>query len=173
MFDREYAFRGKHCDYVNKLTAKFNSSLQLFRTNGDVYLIAPIVGFLYGRKSELDKKDNTAKIFTDKLIKEQENLKFNYRLIMLLDENNEKDINERINKAFRYYGTEKAKADEALYESYVRGGVEVLFEKLIATSTKPDDYLMNLYDFLEEFHERYNETISTDSIIDLCQLARS
>jgi len=106
-------------------------------------------------------------------MKEQQNLLFNYRLIMILDKNHEADFNERLNKAFRYYGSDKAATDEELYESYVRGGVEVLYEKLIANATNPEDYLMNLYDFMEEFDERYNGTVSTDSIIDLCQLARS
>ena len=129
--------------------------------------------FLYGRKAELDKSGDSTKIFPDKLMKEQQNLLFNYRLIMILDKNHESDFNERLNKAFRYYGSEKAAPDEELYESYVRGGVEVLYEKLIANTTSEEDYLTNLYDFLEEFDERYNQSVSTDSIIDLCQLARN
>ena len=173
MFDKEYSFRGKHCDYVIKLTADYDTNRhKLFATNYDVYAIAPIIGFLYQRKAELDKTGDSTKIFPDKLMKEQQNLLFNYRLIMLLDEKNESDFNERINKAFRYYGTEKATGDEELYESYVRGGVEVLFEKLIQPANAAEDYLKNLYDFLEEFDERYNLVVSADSIRDLCQLAR-
>lgn len=174
MFDKEYSFRGRHCEYVIKLTAEFDAKKhKLFATNYDVYAIAPIIGFLYGRKAELDKSGDSTKIFPDKLMKEQQNLLFNYRLIMILDQKHESDFNERLNKAFRYYGSEKASPDEELYESYVRGGVEVLYEKLIANATNEDDYLKNLYDFLEEFDERYNETVSTESIIDLCQLARN
>ena len=174
MFDKEYSFRGKHCDYVIKLTAEYDDKKhKLFSTNYDVYAIAPIIGFLYGRKAELDKSGDSTKIFPDKLMKEQQNLLFNYRLIMILDKNHESDFNERLNKAFRYYGSEKAAPDEELYESYVRGGVEVLYEKLIANTTSEEDYLTNLYDFLEEFDERYNQSVSTDSIIDLCQLARN
>lgn len=174
MFDKEYSFRGKHCDYVIKLTAEYDAKKhKLFSTNYDVYAIAPIIGFLYGRKAELDKSGDSTKIFPDKLMKEQQNLLFNYRLIMILDKNHESDFNERLNKAFRYYGSEKAAPDEELYESYVRGGVEVLYEKLIANTTSEEDYLTNLYDFLEEFDERYNQSVSTDSFIDLCQLARN
>lgn len=174
MFDKEYSFRGKHAEYVIKLTADYDSKHhKLFQTNYDVYVIAPIVGFLYQRKAGLDKTGETTKIFPDKLMKEKPNLLFNYRLIMLLDEKNEKDFNERINKAFRYYDTEKAISDEDLYENYVRGGIEVLFEKLIQSASGTEDYLKNLYDFIEEFDERYNDTVSTDEIIDLCQLAKS
>lgn len=174
MFDKEYSFRGKHCEYVIKLTAEYDAKKhKLFATNYDVYAIAPVIGFLYGRKAELDKSGDSTKIFPDKLMKEQQNLLFNYRLIMILDKNHESDFNERLNKAFRYYGSEKAVSDEDLYESYVRGGVEVLYEKLIANATSEEDYLKNLYDFLEEFDERYNDSVSTESIIDLCQLARN
>ena len=157
-----------------KLTAEYDDKHhKLFNTNYDVYAIAPIIGFLYQRKAELDKTGDATKIFPDKLIKEQQNLLFNYRLIMLLDEKHEPDFNERINKAFRYYGQEKAAPDEELYENYVRGGVEVLFEKLIEPARSAEDYLTNLYDFMEEFDERYNESVTTESIVDLCQLAKN
>ena len=96
MFDKEYSFRGKHAEYVVKLTAEYDDKHhKLFNTNYDVYAIAPIIGFLYQRKAELDKTGDATKIFPDKLIKEQQNLVFNYRLIMLLDEKNEPDFNER------------------------------------------------------------------------------
>lgn len=86
MFDKEYSFRGKHAEYVVKLTAEYDDKHhKLFNTNYDVYAIAPIIGFLYQRKAELDKTGDATKIFPDKLIKEQQNLLFNYRLIMLLD----------------------------------------------------------------------------------------
>ncbi len=92
---------------------------------------------------------------------------------MLLDKKNESDLDNRINKAFRFYGSDKSKNDGALYEQYVLGGVDILYEKLIENATNSEDYIKNLYDFIEEFNERYNETVSTDSIVDLCRLARS
>lgn len=172
MFDREYSFRGIHAEKVNKLTAKFDESTKLFDRNFDVYIMAPIVGFLYGRKADIDKStDETAKIFPDILMREKQNLMFNYRLIMLLDKNNEPELEKRIDKAFRLYEKEEAKPDEELYEQYVRGGVDVLYEKLIDNATTSEDYLKNLYDFMEEFDDRYN--VSAEGISDLCSLARS
>ena len=55
----------------------------------------------------------------------------------------------------------------------MRGGVDVLYEKLLGSIASEEDYLKNLYDFLEEFDERYNQAVTTDSILDLCRLARS
>lgn len=178
MFDKEYSFRGSHAEKVIKLTAQFdnNNSMRLFARNIDVYIIAPLVGFLYGRKANIDRSSNeTTKIFPEQLAKEQTILKYNYQLIMLLDKQNEPSFDERLNKAFRYYGngSPQTLADEQLYEQYVLGGVDVLYEKLIEYATVPDDYIRNLYDFLEEFHGRYNETALNDSILELCRLARS
>lgn len=172
MFDKEYSFRGVHAEKVNKLTLEFDKNRnKLFNRNLDVYMVAPIIGFLYNRKADLDRSAESTKIFPDQLLKERNNMLFTYRLIMLLDKDHEPDFNERIHKAFRYYGSKKAEPDELLYEQYVRGGVDVLYEKLLSTVNTEDDYLKNLYDFIEEFEERY--TVSTDSILDLCRLAQS
>jgi len=42
----------------------------------------------------------------------------------------------------------------------------------MASATKPEDYIKNLYDFMEEIDERYNQELDTDSIKELCSLAR-
>lgn len=171
MFDKEYSFKGTHAERVIKLTAKFDDKNQLFNRNLDVYIMAPIVGFLYQRKSEANTGETT-KIFTQQLTGAYDDLLFNYRLIMLLDKNNEPSMDERVNKAFRYYGSEKARNDEELYEQYVRGGIDQLYEKLIEPSRTLEDYMKNLYDFMEEIDERYNQEISADRIKELCALAK-
>lgn len=178
LFQKEYSFRGSHAEKVSKLTSQFddNGASKMFNRNIDVYIIAPLIGFLYGRTATLDKSGSSAtKIFPDQLFKEESLLKYNYRLIILLDNKHEPDFEKRVNKAFRYYGdeSEQTLADELLYEQYVLGGVDILYEKLIEGATNPEDYISKLYDFMEEFNERYNETVSDDKILDLCALARS
>lgn len=173
MFDKEYSFRGSHAEKVIKLTAEFDQNHnKLFNRNLDVYLIAPIMGFLYQRKAELDrgtKDSRDTKIFPQQLINEQLNLQFSYRLILLLDKEYEPSLDERINRAFKYYGSERAKEDEELFEKYVRGGVDILFEKLIEPATSESDYLKNLYNFMEEFNNRYKCHVSIDNILNLCR----
>ena len=175
MFEKEYSFRGSHAEKVIKLTAQFDKNIttKLFTRNIDVYIIAPLIGFLYGRKDDIDKSNETTKIFPQQLLNEQTNLKYNYQLIMLLDKKNEPSFDERLNKAFRYYGSDQANEDENLFEQYVLGGINVLYEKLIENATVSEDYIKNLYDFMDDFNERYNEAVSTDSIMELCKLARS
>lgn len=175
MFDKEYSFKGTHADKVNKLTAKFDDKNQLFKRNLDVYIMAPIVGFLYQRKSGPNNGDGTqkpTKIFPEQLMNNTDDLAFNYRLIMLLDKKNAVAADERVDKAFRNYNSPQAESDEELYEQYVLGGVDVLYEKLIETARGTEDYLKNLYDFMEEMDERYNQTIDLDQIGELCRLAK-
>ena len=51
MFDRDYNFKGIHANIVTQLTAEIDSEskFKLFERNIDVLILAPIVGFLYGR----------------------------------------------------------------------------------------------------------------------------
>lgn len=57
MFDREYYFYGKHADMVRKLTTNWNDKIgaSVFERNLDVYEIAPIIGWIYNRKAEVEQ----------------------------------------------------------------------------------------------------------------------
>ena len=173
MFDREYAFKGKHAAMVGDLTKEFDTKKnKLFQRNFDVYLLAPIVGFLYQRTAAPDSTPqiNPTKIFAEILIRNIDDLMFNYRLILLLDKNYEPAPEKRIEKAFRGNNSPE---DEALYDSYVLGGVEVLHEKLMEGVNLSDEYVTRLYDFLEEFDGRYNQDIDMEQVLELCRKARA
>ena len=117
MFDKEYSFTGKHAEMVIKLTNEFDSKKnKFFEHNYDVYMLAPIIGFLYQRKAELDRNSDIkpTKIFPEQLIRRADDFKFNYRLIMLLDKEYEPDLEKRIEKAFRGLNSPE---DEELYET--------------------------------------------------------
>lgn len=176
MFDKEYSFRGKHATRVNLLTSVFEednyAKYTIFSRNIDVYMVAPLVGFLYNRKSEVDKENNqTAKIFLEQLSKESTKLEYVYRLIMLLDKST--DINKRIDKAFRNFGTSKAIDDGLLFEQYTLGGIDYLYERLIEKSKTHEEYIQNLYEFVLEINDQYNEIITDEKLVDLCKLAKS
>ena len=175
MFDKQYRFKGKHALRVNELTSVFNdiSRAKLFERNIDIYTNAPLIGFLYGRMSELDNTKNPdtdqvydANVMGDRVIGSSEELMFNFRLIMLLDKNYEPDEEKRIDKAFRHTG--KDPADEERFNAYVRGGVDVLYEKLIDGATESNDYVEKLYEFIEDFQEKFNDGIEQDDILKLC-----
>ena len=152
MFDKQYRFRGRHALRVDALTSVFDSlsKAKIFERNVDVYTNAPLVGFLYGRKADLDDTRNpetnqvyTQNVMGDRVIYSQEELLFNFRLIMLLDKEYEPDEEKRIDKAFRHTGEDPA--DEERFDSYVRGGIDLLYEKLIEGSSSPEEQAHNVH----------------------------
>ena len=175
MFDKQYRFKGRHAVRVDQLTSAFDaeSKAQLFARNVDVYTNAPLIGFLYGRIAEPDdtKNPETGQVYNqnvmgDRVIYSQEELMNNFRLIMLLDKQYEQDEEKSIDKAFRHMGEDPK--DEERFDSYLRGGVDVLYEKLIEGATDPEEYINRLYDFVEEFQDRFNSEVSNDDILQLC-----
>lgn len=132
-FDREYVFKGKHAKYVIELK---NS---VFNRNVDILILAPVIGLVYDRKSEIDNSGefsavNTS-IFAETMTSENEKILFNYRLCMLLSDENTDE--EKIDNAFKYYTSddsenlERFKKNIRLYNSYILGGVEILYELLL------------------------------------------
>lgn len=173
MFDREYTFRGKHATFVKELKNEFGmeGKLNVFERNIDVYVLAPIVGFIYKRQSTIDTvsdlKNDIAKIGTDQILDATNDIKYNFRLIMLLDKKYEPSLEKRIAKAFQYletqqekeyYDSEEGKRDLEIFNSYVLGGVEYLYENIILGKIK-NDYTSNAIEFIKKFDDEYNKTI--------------
>ena len=162
MFDKQYRFRGSHAERVTKLTSQFESisGTKVFERNVDVLCDAPLIGFLYNRRADLDNTKNpttnevyNTNVMGDRVIYSSEEMLFNFRLIMLLDSAYEPDAQKRIDKAFRMHTPED-----------VRGGVDVLYEKLVEGATSTDDFVNRLSDFVTDFEERFNEDISDDEM---------
>ena len=86
MFDKEYVFYGKHAKMIDRLKANLSDEIGrgFFNTTYDIYQVAPLVGWLYNRRADVDKTGETTKIFPDKMLKEKRNLIFNYRNLMML-----------------------------------------------------------------------------------------
>ena len=175
MFDKPYRLRGTHSKKARELVAIFDgvSKAQFFKAAKDLYAFAPLVGFLYGRRANLDhtKSQETGEeldysIMAEQVLSVAEDLTFNFCLIMLLDSTYEPDDEARIDKAFRFVG--KIPEDEARFDEYVRGGIDILYEKLIEGGGEPEDYVKRLYDFLEDIQERYNAEIDIDALMKLC-----
>ncbi len=175
MFKKNIILKGKHAEYMKKLHSILNVSngIKLFNRNLDVYIFAPIIGIVYGRTALVDNelKDDTS-IHTEQLQGELDVLTYNYRLIMLLAQKDTLSLEERMDRAFRYDKDEgKRKAGDELFEQYVLGGIEVLYEKIMEESKEMDQYLQNIFKFISEYNERYNSMIENDKIYDLCRLA--
>ncbi len=173
MFEEQYRFYGKHADMVNELTNVFDAktNAKVFNSNIELLLVAPLVGFVYNKRVERDRSEgassNTESIFPPELLKRQKSLEYNVKLILLLDKKYESDETKRIDKAFRFFGTNPD--DYELFQSYVRGGVEILHEKLIEESKSPNEYVNNICDFLEDFEQLYNGGVTNETILEKCR----
>lgn len=171
MFDKQYRFTGGHAEKVSALTSIFDETTKakLFERNLDVYMNAPLIGFLFNRKGTKNSDGDVAdqNIFPEQLINNSDQLEYIFRLILILDTQHEADEETRLDKAFRRFGSDEV--DLQLFDSYVLGGVEVLYEKLIEGITDPAEYINRMYDFIEEFNERFNENITSKDILDLCR----
>ena len=90
------------------------------------------------------------------MTKEAKNIKINFRPIMLLDKNYEPNEERRMDKAFRYLAD--SQEDINLFESYIRGGIDVIYNKIIGTSAykeQIDDFMENTKKLLDDIKDRY------------------
>lgn len=124
---------GKHARYIDDMWTQNNPAKSFFNRLVDLYCIAPLIGFQYGRKAGADKsEDHRRSIQLEQLNKVSRQLDMNMCTILLLDDKENLSEQERINRAFRGPETkEEFERNVKLYEDYARGGIEVLHEKLI------------------------------------------
>lgn len=121
MFDKQYRFTGSHAEKVSALTSVFDdvAKAKLFERNLDVYMNAPLIGFLFKRKGVKNSDGDIAdqNIFPEQLINNSEQLKYIFRLILILDTQHEPNEEARLDKAFRRFGADEA--DLQLFDAYV------------------------------------------------------
>lgn len=172
----QYRLRGRHAYEARRLvqaSIDLPNNTTFFPSNIVLVKNAPLIGFLYHRLADEDRtmknpETNTVYEFSvmDKqMIDAHQELMYNFRIIMLLDKEHEPDETERINKGLRHFAEEKTDRDR--FESYIRGGIDVLYEKLMGNDAESaDEYMRNLYDFVEDFNEMFNDAVDTDKLME-------
>ena len=151
LFDNEIEFNGKYATMVRFL----KEELGLFGTFREAYVVASIVGFINEREMTEDtqEKVQAASIFPNELNKRKPDLRFIYRLIMLLKEEPNFTLDDYKNRTFRDDPEENQdvmKQNMEIFNSYACGGIEFLYEKF-QDSTRTEDTVDTLYDFLHRF----------------------
>jgi len=178
MFENDYTITGKHATYLKYLAIKnskeavgeeVNFSARIFERYIDVYMNAAIWGLLYSRTSKRDSSsDDRARIYADAFANERENCVFLYRMVMLLDKSVELTPEERVDRAFRY-DTQPEKEDlfkqnMELFNDYVRGGIELMYERFTDGCTTRDDYLSKTYEIMTAFKKEIEGMSYEDEI---------
>ncbi len=179
MFDKDMQIRGKYATCWKALSqlpgnaVSINNNFKIFENYIYVYMVAPIIGLLNGRKAYADPKDDskdTAGMLAEVQIKNSTKLKYIYRLILLCDESEKLSDEERINRAFREDDNiEAVQKGMALYNAYFFGGLEILYDEFINNCTTDDDYIRKMYEFVNNFDEEQNLANLT---LDIEQLLR-
>lgn len=129
----EFFVTGMHKDYVDKLWTQNKIQESYFRRLVDLYCVAAAVGLLANRRSEPD--NSTPEKRTVQLMQITEcyqTLIQLMRLVLILDETRGLDADERVRSAFRAPASrEEYEANMELFNSYARGGIEILYERLV------------------------------------------
>lgn len=151
LFESEIEFMGKHAIYVRYL----KDELKVFPTYREVYILGAIVGFLEKKKGSYDNsyKEKPASIFADQLGgKYRSQLKFIYRTIMLLDDDDKLSLEERKNRAFRddpQTNKDLIRENMNIFNDYACGGVEYLYTQLqLKNSDDVDAKVKKIKEFL-------------------------
>lgn len=179
MFDKQITFTGKHADYLRSLAQggsrpENNNKEWPFKSNYQVLMVAPVIGFLYHCSSPKDTDKTVAEnsIFVDQLINNIDQLELVYRTIMLLAQQENVSLDERMNRAFRYDRDEKKRSvGDEIFMGYARGGIEILYEQLIkGTETREDD-LQRLQKFVQYIHGQFEHEDDPENIYKFCKEA--
>ena len=173
MFDKDMQIRGKHATYWKALTqlpgnaVETSKNFKIFENYIYVYMVAPIIGLLNGRKGEYDPNDSskdTAGMLAEIQIKNGSKLRYIYRLIILSDDSLGMTDEEKINMAFREDdNAEAVKKGMDLYMAYFLGGLEVLYETFVQECVTEEDYITKMFDFISDSKgEQEIDSLSVD-----------
>ncbi len=172
MFDNDYTIFGKHAKFL-KFLAKKNAdsetfSAKIFERYIDVYLNAAVFGLMYSNAVPRDEDhSNSAHILAAAFLREHEHCVFLFRMIMLLDESTNLTDEEKINRAFRCdEHSEEFQNNLELFNSYVRGGIEIMYEKFTDGCRTQEDYLDRTYEVINSFQKEL-DGISDEDISQL------
>lgn len=155
IFTSDIYIKGKYATYLKFLSQKTEKLDHREKTAGvlerhiDVYMVGAVIGACKGlMRGEDNISSDTVKIFSDVVSKEESNLKNIFRMVLLVDNSGNLSADEKIHRAFR---TPEDPENMKIFNSYVRGGIEWLYEQVTYSSTTKDEYLEKIYDIVTSF----------------------
>lgn len=130
----DISFVGKHREYIDQLWTLNKIQESYVKRLVDLYAIAAIVGLQTGRKSTENKDGSDIKrtIQMKQLNENYPTLITIMRMVLILDDSEGLTIEEKLEKAFMIpEDKETYEKNMELFNSYARGGMEYLYEKLV------------------------------------------
>lgn len=157
-FKKEFEFRGKHAKMAGELWVANDYEHTYFKRLIDLYILAAVIGFRMDRRAEEDYSPfEPRSIFPEQMIKAKEDLQFIMQIMEMLEEGGNLSKEEKVKKAFSdAESKEKFEQLRNRFNSYVRGGVEELYERLIIRKSEPgepyyQDKTANMMELVERF----------------------
>lgn len=139
-FHDDVIFTGIHSRYIDELWQQNQIQKSFIKTLYELYAIAVIVGLRMKSTKPADLSEGRRTIQTKQLIGYTPALNIIMTTVLLLDETSLLNDEERIDRAFRGPETkEEFEANVELFNSYVRGGIEVLYNELILRALDIED----------------------------------
>lgn len=140
-FHRSVIITGKHSRLIDDMWEQNQIQKSYFKRLVDLYTIAPIIGL---RMKKVAKEDRTEEgrrtVPVDQMMTKLEDLTTIMQIVLLLDETSGLTIEQRINRAFRGpQSEEEFNSNVDIFNSYVRGGIEILHEELVQRALGIED----------------------------------
>ena len=157
-FKSDYKFHGKHAKMVSELCYLNDYQHTYFKRLVDIIPMAAIIGFRMNRKAPEDYSPvETKTVFLQQMLNAKEDLDFILQMMIMLENATEIPQEQAVKKAFRGAETkEEFEQYQDMFDSYVRGGIEELYERLVIRKADSDDAFYenktaNLMVLLERF----------------------
>lgn len=157
LFENDVTIVGKHATHLKFLV----NEAKLYNDYIDVYMNAAVFGYIYAKKEDRDTNStDRARIYADAFSNHRLDCIFLYRMITLLDDDNNIVAEERLNRAFRYdanpeKGEELQKCIDN-FNSYVRGGIEYMYSIFTTGCTSRNDYINAAFNAAKNFQDSIN-----------------
>lgn len=140
-FRKDVIISGRHATLVDEMWKQNDIDNSFFKRLVDLYTIAPVIGLRTGRKADEDNTtDNKRTVQLAQIMTRREDLMTIMQIILLTDDTDNLTVEQKVDRTFRGpTNEEEFNKNVALFDSYVRGGIEVLYEKLINRALGVDD----------------------------------
>ena len=162
MFERDVTIHGIHATYIKYLV----NEAKAFERYIDVYMTAAAMGCLYDKRSVENASSDRARIYADAFSNEREKCMELFRTIILADSSKKWSAEERVNICFKYRDEKVENAipsitdDEVaimkeamdLFNSYVLGGIELLYDVYNSPTINIDDAVDYAYKTVFDQH---------------------
>lgn len=140
-FKSEYKIYGKHARMAGELCQLNDYERTYFKRLVDIIPIAAIIGFRLNRKAKQDYSPVEPKtVFLQQMLNVKEECDFILQMMIMLEDAAELPAEEAVKRAFRSAQTkEEFDRYQEMFDAYVRGGIEELYECLIIRKADSDD----------------------------------